>query len=87
MLDIIYEVLLKYDANSIRSLAEHYLDKYLPFTIDICCSVHNLFGRKWLCRIVTNIYINNDQKISNAEVRKDGIRQFKARQVEKRKVI
>ena len=87
MLDVIYEILTKKDVYRIRILAEHFLDKYLPSTNVIFCSDHNLLSRKWLCRIVTNIYINNDQKISNAEVRKDGVRQFKARQVEKRKIM
>lgn len=85
MLDIIYEVLLKYSADGIRNSAEYYLEKYSP-PIVIGCPDHDLSCRKWLCRIVTNIYINNDQKISNAEVRKDVVKQFKSRQIEKRKL-
>ena len=34
-----------------------------------------------------NIYINNNQKNSNSEVRKDDVRRFKARQTEKRQVL
>ena len=56
--------------------------------IDICCSTHNTSSRKWLGRIVSNTYINNNQKMSNSEIRKDDVRRFnKACQTEKRKVL
>ena len=86
ILDVIFDVLLKYNQNDIRNCAEYFLDKYLP-PIDICCSTHNSSSRKCLCRIVSNIYINNNQKNSNSEIRKDDVKRFKARQSEKRKVL
>ena len=91
ILDVIFDVLFKYNQNDIRNCAEYFLDKYLP-PIDICCSTHNPSSRKWLCRIVSNTYIyiyinNNHQKISNSEIRKDDVRRFKALQTEKRKVF
>ena len=85
ILDVIFDVLFKYNQNDIRNCVEYFLDKYLP-PIDICCSTHNTSSCKWLCRIVSNIYINNNQKISNSEIRND-VRRFKARQTEKRKVL
>ena len=85
ILEVIFDVLLKYAPNDIRNCAAYFLDKYLP-SIVICCSTHNTSSRKWLCRIVSNIYINNNQKISNSEIRKDDVKRFKARQTEKRKV-
>ena len=62
ILDIIFHVLFKCTQNDIRNCAEYFLDKYLP-PIDICCFTHNSSSRKWLSRIVSNIYINNNQKI------------------------
>ena len=86
VLDVIFDVLFKYTQNDIRNSAEYFLDKYLSPS-DICCSTHNSSSRKWLCRFVSNIYINDNQKISNSEIRKDDVRRFKARQTEKRKVL
>ena len=60
ILDVIFDVLFKYTPNDIRNCAEYFLDKYLP-PIDICCSTHNTSSRKWLCRIVSNIYINKSK--------------------------
>ena len=83
ILDVIHDVPVKHVPNNIKNSAGHLLSEYLPLT-EFCCSVHNFSGRMWVCRTISNIYFNNDQKISNAEIRKDDIKKFKARQTENR---
>ena len=83
ILDVVHDVLMKHVTNNIRICAEYLLSVYSP-QIDFFCPTHLSSGRKWVYRTVTNIYFNNEQKISNAEIRKDDIRKFKARQIEKR---
>ena len=83
ILDVMHDVLMKHVPNTIRTSAEYLLNVYSP-PIEFCCPAHISSGRKWMCRTVSNIYFNNEQNIANAEIRKDDIRKFKARQTEKR---
>ena len=76
ILDVIFDALFKYNQNDIRNCAEYFLDKYLR-PIDICCSTHNTSSRKWLCRIVSNIYINNNQKIPIQKLEKMMLRDLR----------
>ena len=72
-MDVTHDVLIKHVQNNIKNSAEHLLSEYSPLT-EFCCPLHN----------TSNIYVNNEQKISNAEIRKDDIKKFKARQTENR---
>ena len=83
ILDVIHDVLIKHVPNNIKNSAEHLLSEYSPLP-EFCCPVHNSSGGMWVCQTISNIYFNNEQKISNAEIRKDDINKFKARQTEKR---
>ena len=48
------------------------------------CKDHQEWGRKLVNSIITNIFLNNEQSITNANIRNDGIATSKARQTYKR---
>ena len=50
------------------------------------CKDHQEWGRKLVNSIITNIFLNNEQSITNANIRNDGIATFKARQTYKMKL-
>ena len=62
ILDVIHDVLIKHVPNNIKNSAEHLVSEYSPLT-EFCCPVHNSSGCMWVCRTISNIYFNNEQKI------------------------
>ena len=44
------------------------------------CDEHQVIGVKFINRVVTNIYLNNEQKQFSDEIRKNSIKDFKSRQ-------
>jgi len=84
ILDSVQDLLLLYASNNIRESAENILNRYSPSTT-FACQSHKLTARKWACRTISNIFLNNEQKISTSSIRKDDIKSFKKQQIEKRK--
>ena len=84
ILDSVQDLLLLHASHYIRECTEKVLDTYSP-SITFSCQSHKSTARKWVCRTISNIFLNNEQKISASMIRQDGIKSFKKRQTEKRK--
>ena len=82
-LDVMHDMLLLHASDNIRNAAEKVFQLYSP-SIEFCCLPHIVTARKRVCRTISNIFLNNEQKISTSSIRKDVIKSFKARQIEKR---
>ena len=50
------------------------------------CDEHQVIGVKFINRVVTNIYFNNEQKQFSDEIRKNSVKDFKSRQRKKLKL-
>ena len=80
--DIVHDTLLKYAAHKVRHAGEQILLQYNRH-YDCNCSNHLDLGRKFVNRIITNIFLNNEQKLDNAAKRKDDVKTFKSRHLQK----
>ena len=60
-----------------------WLSIYHQLTFVVLLTIHPAVSG---CAELFPTYINNNQKISNSEIRKDDVKRFKACQTEKRKV-
>ena len=78
ILDVIFDVLFKYLPNDIRNCGEYFLDRYLPPIVPL--TIHPAvrgFAELFPIYVYTYIYINNNQNISNSEIRKDDVRRLR----------
>ena len=82
ILDFISPIVLKYSSIPTRNLSERILSKLFD-TANFTCQDHQDWGKKFALRIIVNIFYNNQQKASNDSVRKDQIKEFKQRQINK----
>ena len=73
ILDVIFDVLFKYNQNDIRNCAEYFLNKYLP-PVAVPLTIHPVVSG--CAELFPTLYINNNQKLSNSEIRKDDVRRF-----------
>ena len=58
---------------------------FSPLIEDFMCEDHSLWGLSRTNRAIINIFFNNEQTIQNCALRKDAIKEFKARQSVKRR--
>ena len=84
ILDTAHDILFRY-SHVITVAAMKTIDTYQTDEVSFLCQTHRECGRKSINRIVTNIYFNNEQKLKTAQVRKDQVVDFKARQRKKMK--
>ena len=75
ILDVVQDLLLLHASNNIRDSAERILHHYSP-SVTFSCPVHLVTSRKWVCRTICNIFLNNEQNISSSLIRKDEIKSF-----------
>ena len=64
------DMLLLHASDNIRNAAEKVLQLYSP-SIEFCCLPHIVTARKRVCRTISNIFLNNEQKILTSSIRKD----------------
>ena len=62
ILDVMHDMLLLHASDNIRNAAEKVLQLYSP-SIEFCCLPHIVTARKRVCRTISNIFLNNEQKI------------------------
>ena len=84
ILDVVGDVILKHAPLHARSAAEKLLLYHNLCKIEFHCDIHASPGKKMVNKIITNVFFNNEQKLSNADRRKDEIKNFKMRQIQKR---
>ena len=68
---------------NVRKVSESVLINFQSNDINFTCENHKEWGKKFSVRATVNIFFNNQQKIANAAVRKDNIKDFKKRQTRK----
>ena len=76
ILDFISPIVLKHSSIPTRSLSERILSKMFDTldTTNFTCQDHQDWGKKYTLRIIVNIFYNNQQKVSNDNVRKEQIK-------------
>ena len=83
VLDSISPILMKHSRDvSHRKAAENVLGNMFD-RVSFMCDAHVELGKKWSIRTAINIFFNNKQKMSNDEIRKDQVVEFKQRQRQK----
>ena len=71
--------------NDTWRISESVLKSTCPLIEDFMCEDHSLWGLSRTNRAIINIFFNNEQTIQNCALRKDAIKEFKARQSVKRR--
>lgn len=81
-----FNITIKQSGLSVRLAAETVLDKLIN-GVNFTCASHQNHGRRLTNRIISNIYFNNERKLSTDKVAKDDVEAFKKRQRVKRKNV
>ena len=79
IMDYSYNIFQAHGVRDVRAAYTQIFDRFSP-KIDICCSKHNNWGRKFAAKIVINTFFNNKQTVSSDSARKDTVVAFKKRQ-------
>ena len=66
--------------NDSRRISEAVLKSTCPLIEDFMCEGYSQWGLSRINRVIINIFFNNEQTIQNCALRKDVIKEFKARQ-------
>ena len=82
--DLTGDMIIKYVPDNVRVAGEHLLDVYNNHEIHFSCDLHTQWIRKYVNNVITNIFFNNEQKLTNSDKRKDEVKDFKKRQLKKR---
>ena len=84
ILDTAHDILLRHN-DIIRKAALTTIDTFQKQAIIFVCQQHEEWGRKKVNTIITNIFLNNEQKIETAQIRKDQVVAFKSRRSKREK--
>ena len=82
ILDMTGDMIIKHVPNSVRDAGNHILSIYNN-ELSFSCDSHMRWSYEFVNRIITNIFFNNKQKLTNSQKRKDEIKDFKSRQLRK----
>ena len=85
VLDVVKELLIQHFHDKIKNACEETLRLFVT-TKPILCDKHYEWGCKLVNRSLVNIYYNGEQKKQSGAIRKDAVKEFKSRQIRKRKL-
>ena len=81
-----YYITIKQSELSVRLAAETVLDNLIN-GVNFTCDLHLNYGRRLANIIISNIYFDNERKLSTDKVAKDDVEASKKRQRGKRKNV